>query len=243
MEYCHEGRNLKASKHLLVIQHFTTTCHFLFHLSLHALLFQRAQAVHLCRWPCSSLLSQWDLLAWEAARPSAPTIILSLNRWPKSVLALSPNTREQGRSQSRCWAACWLAPPTNRDSTKYCAYAVTHTLPLNQTSAWQLISVCVRVCVFEECSWKQVSSLCHETHIHTHPCTHTAAKHRIELLSRHSSSTPVLQSLTEVENHTTTETKPLPKPFYWNPPVASEWRGHTGVLAPAPHPPAPSAPT
>ena len=68
------------------------------------------------------------------------------------------------------------------------------------------------------------------TRAHTHPCTHTAAKHRIELLSRHSSSAPVLQplcgmSLTEVENHATTETKPLPRPrFYWNPRPASEWR-------------------
>lgn len=100
VEYCHGGGCLKESKHFLVSQALPSLCPLLLHVPLHALLSNKRSG-RLYRWPCSSQLSQWELLAWEASlalRP--PTIVLGLNRRPESVLAFGLNAKAQGPNQS-----------------------------------------------------------------------------------------------------------------------------------------------
>ncbi len=117
---------------------------------------------------------------------------------------------------------------------------MSHYTRCNKIKTSALLSVNgVYVCAFgEERSWKQMSSLCPDTCMHT--CTHAAAKHRIELPSRHSSSPPSLCGPSEVGNRTWSSTGThFPNLFYWNSPAEPE-RSHTDILAPVP--PAPSIP-
>lgn len=193
MEYSHEGRGIKESKHLFVIQPLTLLPHVpSSFMSLYTPYFPMSPL----RMPAQMALQQPALPVGAAGMGGFLALCpyhhpQSLQE-PKSVLAPRLNGEVQRPSQSGCWATWWLpGSADNRDSTKYHTYVTAHASQLNQTSALLLLNgVWVELKTDDFIvSWKNTCK---------HTCTHTAAKHKIELQLRYSGSPPIPQPLSVV---------------------------------------------
>lgn len=146
MEYFHDGRGIKESKHLFVIQPLTPLPRVpsippSSFMSLYTPYFPMSPL----RMPAQMALQQPALPVGAAGMGGFLALCpyhhpQSLQE-PKRVLAPRLNGEVQRPSQSGCRAAWWLpSSADNRESAKYHTYVTAHASRLNKTSALLLVN-------------------------------------------------------------------------------------------------------
>lgn len=213
--YSHDGRGLKESKHLFVTQLLPSLTplplpHVPSFLSPPLSpsprpTFQCAQSGCLYRWPCSSLLSQWELLAWEAFWPSAPTIIPSLYRSPKVYWRPDWMPRYTGRANQAAELhgdfMALLTTEREQNTTHMSLHTSSNKIKLPH---YLWLMVCVWVWGGVENKWVHCIFKKH-MHAHLHPHisqTQDWVTAEAFQLPAHSPASLYDTSLTEVGNHT-----------------------------------------
>lgn len=140
VEYCYGGGCLKESKHFLVSQDLPSLCPLLLHVPLHTLLSNKRSG-RLYRWPCSSQLSQWELLAWEVSWPYVhPPSSRASTGGPKVYWRLDWMPRCRGQTNLATELPPWLLGTSDDlDNAKYHTYATPHcaTKPNMRTTLHQ----------------------------------------------------------------------------------------------------------